>query len=176
MIIDKKKDISFTEFYLMEFFSNTLNKGAESIPEDNFHTLKELSNYLLAEDNVVDGLEKLAQYQGTSEFAIFLFDMVDRIQDFSPFSVVTNVADLAEDFINLYQLMIEDSDSVAALDSALSLFRKDDDTGRAGREAKQKKTKADTPLLSFAEFYQKEMDKYFDEALSEANLKDRRCC
>ena len=173
MMIDKLKDLSFTEFYLIEFFKNTLEKGAGSIPEDNYTTLEELSTHLLAEDNIVDGLEKLARYQGTSEFAIFLFDMVDRIQDLSPYTAYTSVTDLAEDFINLYQLMVEDSDSINALDSALELFR-----GKGGTADKKKKAKvqetAGEKLLSFEEFYKEEFDLQYQKALEAANLNDKK--
>ena len=53
-MIDKKKDISFAEFYLIEFFNLTLSKGVDAIPEENFSILKELSDYLLEEDNVIE--------------------------------------------------------------------------------------------------------------------------
>ena len=173
MKIDKIKDLSFTEFYLIEFFKNTLDKGAGSIPEDSYNTLEELSNHLLAEDNVIDGLEKLARYQGTSEFAIFLFDMVDRIQDLSPYTVFSNVSDLAEDFINLYQLMVEDSDSISALESALDLFRK---TGKASGKQISKKAGEDIAekLLSFDDFYRMELDRVYARALETSGLMDKR--
>jgi chemosensory pili system protein ChpA (sensor histidine kinase/response regulator) len=173
MIIDKFKDLSFTEFYLIEFFKNTLDKGAGSIPEENYITLKELSNHLLAENNVVDGLEKLARYQGTSEFAIFLFDMVDRIQDMSPYTMFSSVKEQAEDFINLYQLMVEDSDSVSALESALELFREKSKVPREDKKIKVEES-AEGELLSFKEFYQIEFDLKYLKILESTNLKDKK--
>ncbi len=173
MMIDKLKDLSFTEFYLIEFFKSTLDKGAGSIPEENYSTLEELSNHLLAEDNVVDGLEKLARYQGTSEFAIFLFDMVDRIQDLSPYTVFSSVPDLAEDFINLYQLMVEDSEIVSALESALELFREKSIVS-GSKEKIAVKEKPEEKLLSFTEFFQMEFDLRYNEALEAANLIDKK--
>jgi len=176
-MIDKKKDISFAEFYLIEFFNHTLSKGVEAIPKDNYEILKELSNYLLEEENVIDGLEKLAQYQGTSEFAIFLFDMVDRIQDFSPFMIYSTVPDLAEDFINLYQLMIEDPESISALNSALVLFREKEPKAEPEPvlpEQIEEVSKPEEELISFDEFYKQEIANQFDEALGLSELHDKR--
>ncbi|MEJ2543364.1 MAG: Hpt domain-containing protein [Calditrichaceae bacterium] len=173
MMIDKLKDLSFTEFYLIEFFKNTLEKGTGSIPEENYSTLEELSNHLLAEENIVDGLEKLARYQGTSEFAIFLFDMVDRIQDLSPYTVYSSVVDLAEDFVNLYQLMVEDSESISALGSALELFREKGQVSGKDEKAKAE-TGAGEKLLSFQEFYKTEFELQYNKALEAANLKDKK--
>jgi chemotaxis protein histidine kinase CheA/ActR/RegA family two-component response regulator len=188
-MIDKKKDISFAEFYLIEFFNLTLSKGVDAIPEENFSILKELSDYLLEEDNVIDGLEKLAQYQGTSEFAIFLFDMIDRIHDFSPFMIYSTVPDLAEDFINLYQLMIEDPESITALNSALALFR---EARTSKPEAAPKKiekeieieqetditpeptVQQDEELLTFDQFYHAEIERQFGDTLALFDLNEKK--
>ena len=65
-MIDKKKDISFAEFYLIEFFNHTLSKGVEAIPKDNYEILKELSNYLLEEENVSE-MDAVVAVTGRSE-------------------------------------------------------------------------------------------------------------
>jgi len=173
---DKKKDLTFAEFYLTEFFKHTLTKGNENIPAEYFEILEELSTYLLAEENLVNGLEKLAQYQGTSEFAIFLFDMIDRIQDYSPYSVYATVPDLAEDFINLYVLMIEDPESVSALQAALALFReKQPIKMEAVLEPVSEIEEPTHPedLLSVEEFLQIEMSRQMEETLGLMNLSEK---
>ena len=175
-MIDKKKDLTFAEFYLTEFFNNTLTKGGGNIPAEYYEILEELSTYLLAEENLVNGLEKLAQYQGTSEFAIFLFDMIDRIQDYSPYSVYATVPDLAEDFINLYVLMIEDPESVSALQAALALFREKQPMKKEAVLEPVSEIEEPThteDLLSVEEFLQIEMSKQMEETLELMELSDR---
>ena len=122
-MINMHKPISFTNFYLTEFFNKTIDKSKEVISPENFEKLKELSRYLVLSEDVISGLEKLAQYQGTNEFAIFLFDMIDHIDDYSPLIVYDTLPDLVEDFVNLYSLMIEDQESVKAVDDVINLFR-----------------------------------------------------
>ena len=70
-MIDYKNDISFSKFYLKEFFSHITKKSSEIISEKQQSVLDELSEYLLKEENIIEGLEKVAQFQGTNEIAIF---------------------------------------------------------------------------------------------------------
>lgn len=175
-MIDNKKDLTFAEFYLTEFFNHTLSRGHDNIQAEYFDILKELSTYLLAEKNLVNGLEKLAQYQGTSEFAIFLFDMIDRIQDYSATSVYATIPDLADDFINLYTLMVEDPESVSALQAALALFREKQTMKKEAvwePVSGMEEPASTEELLSVEEFLQIEISKQMEETLELMKLSDR---
>ena len=71
MDITSKEAISFNLFYLTEFLTITLSKIEGKIADSHFKLLKNISTYLVKEDNIVDGLEKLAKYQQTNDLAIF---------------------------------------------------------------------------------------------------------
>ncbi|MGD9897984.1 MAG: hypothetical protein AB7T22_02540, partial [Calditrichaceae bacterium] len=162
MISQKNLDIPFNIFFLVEFFENALEKGRSVIPEKHFAMLDELSGYLLQDENVIHGLEKLAQYQGTNEIAIFLFDMVERVNDYEPDMVYQTLPDLADDFVNLYNLMTEDQESITAINNVLEVFRLEypeeelEKTTPEFSEPEEKTKKQKEELLTFDHFYRLE--------------------
>jgi chemotaxis protein histidine kinase CheA/ActR/RegA family two-component response regulator len=170
-MIDYKNNISFSTFYLKEFFNHIIEKSPEIISEKHQSVLKELSDYLLKEENIIEGLEKVAQFQGTNEIAIFLFDMIDRVEDYAPDMVYATLPDLADDFLNLYNLLTEELESIEDIDKVLALFH--DKYG----EVKEKEIEAEAPvsyddeLLSFDEFYRREFDNHLDENLNDLKKK-----
>lgn len=129
MIAEKKMDmqtseaIPFNVFYLKEFFNATLAKMEGKVADSHCQTLKSLSTYLLKENTIVEGLEKVAKYQTTNDLAIFLFDMLERANDSGPVNVVDLIPGLAEDFVNLYSLMVEDEESVKTLNQVVKDFK-----------------------------------------------------
>jgi chemotaxis protein histidine kinase CheA len=125
-MIDSKEEILFSSFYVAELFNEALKKGSRVISKAHFGPLKEVCEYLLKEKRFITGLEKLAQFQGTNEFAIFLFDMMERIADYSPVMIYATFPELSDDFINLYQLMTEDKASIDALHSVIEQFHEAD--------------------------------------------------
>lgn len=170
-MIDYKNNISFSTFYLKEFFNHIIEKSPEIISEKHQSVLKELSEYLLKEENIIEGLEKVAQFQGTNEIAIFLFDMIDRVEDYAPDMVYATLPDLADDFLNLYNLLTEELESIEDIDKVLALFH--DKYG----EVKEKEIEVEAPvsyddeLLSFDEFYRREFDNHFDKNLNDLKKK-----
>jgi len=166
MNIPTKEAISFNLFYLIEFFNITLNKIEGKIAESHYQLLKDLCGFLLKEDTIVEGLEYIARYQTTNDLAIFLFDMIERVNEYGPFVIMNNLPDLADDFQNLYSLLIEDDDNVAALHGVVAEFRE-----KYGKQEKEKQleefvdlVKSDDgsaaeegPALMFREFYIKEL-------------------
>lgn len=121
--IPVKEAISFNLFYLIEFFNIALSKIEGKIAESHYNLLKDLSGYLLKEDTIVEGLEYIARYQTTNDLAIFLFDMIERVNDFGPQVIYNTLPDLADDFQNLYALLIEEDENVKALQKVVSEFR-----------------------------------------------------
>ena len=115
MDITSTEAISFNVFYLNEFLNITLKKIEGKVADSHFKLLKNISTHLVQEDNIIEGLEKLARFQQTNDLAIFLFDMVERANDYGPKVVYNTLPDLAEDFLNLYSLMVEDDDCVKIL-------------------------------------------------------------
>ena len=82
-MFDKNSAISFSTFYMLEFFRRTLEQGSGKIPEEQYEMLEELSGFISGKEDVLPGLEQLAQYAGTNELSIFLFDLSERINSYS---------------------------------------------------------------------------------------------
>lgn len=165
-MIEAKRDISFSTFYITEFFNEVLHKGANLIERPNLDVLEEVSGCLLKEPKFISGLEKLAQYQGTNEFAIFLFDMVERVSDYSPVMLYATLPDLAGDFVNFFNLMMEDKESVDDLETVLKQFKE--------VERAYQHKEIGLPEISFAEFYAQEAEKRLDEQLTQSFMSDQK--
>ncbi len=123
MDITSTEAISFNVFYLNEFLNITLKKIEGKVAKTHFEVLENISSYLVREENIVDGLEKLAKFQQTNDLAIFLFDMVERANDYGPKIVYNTLPDLADDFLSLYALMVEDDECVDTLQKVVDSFK-----------------------------------------------------
>lgn len=179
MNIPTKEAISFNLFYLIEFFNITLNKIEGKIADSHYNLLKDLCGYLLKEDTIVKGLEYIARYQTTNDLAIFLFDMMERVNDYGPVVIYNTLPDLADDFQNLYALLIEEEDNVTALQGVVGEFRE-----KFGELEKEKQLvefvdmvnteKVEhSPELSFKQFYLQELLNQIDSRLEKtAESKD----
>jgi len=104
-MIDKTLDMSFPTFYMVEFFTQARNKSKNKLSEEHYLLLDKLGEFILQEESVLPGLEQLAQYKGTNELSIFLFDMSERIGDYAPQMIYGTLTDLVEDFISLFLLL-----------------------------------------------------------------------
>ncbi len=124
MATPSSNEISFNTFYLTEFFNISIAKARNKIADSHLRLLKGLGAYLLKEDKIVDGLEQVARYQNSNDLAIFLFDMIERANDYGPKIVYNSLDDLAEDFVNLYTLMMEDEESVDTFKQIVEKFQK----------------------------------------------------
>ncbi|MGD9487810.1 MAG: Hpt domain-containing protein [Calditrichaceae bacterium] len=179
MISQKNLDIPFNIFFLVEFFENALEKGRSVIPEKHYSMLDELSGYLLQDEDVIHGLEKLAQHQGTNEIAIFLFDMVERVNDYEPDMVYQTLPDLADDFVNLYNLMTEDQESITAINKVLEDFRleqPEDQQKKESAEIVESETKAEgktEELFNFDHFYRLEFFGRLEKKFEALNDEDK---
>lgn len=161
-MIDKTSELSFNKFYLLEFFDKALAKGSSEIPDQHFHELKSLSGYIVQEENVIPALEKLARYQGLNEFALFLFDMIGRLEDYAPQMIYSTLPDLAEDFISVYSLMLEDEDCREDIKKVLEDFK----GHRTDKDGKEEKVAIERSI-SFEDFYKKEFLIRINEALDQ---------
>ncbi|RMH65156.1 MAG: response regulator [Calditrichaeota bacterium] len=123
MEFSQTAEIPFSDFYLIEFFKQSLKKLESQIAESQVNLLRELGQYLLKEGNLINGLEKVARQQYTNDLAISLFDVYERLSDLTPDQAYAGLDMAAEDFTNLYALMMEDKDSVAAIQEIVAQFR-----------------------------------------------------
>lgn len=165
MNIPTKESISFNLFYLIEFFQITLERIEGNIADSHFQLLSRLCNYLVEDSSIIGGLEKVARYQNTNDLAIFLFDMMEKAEDFGAEYVYKTLPDLSEDFQNLFSLLMEDEETVAALKNLVGDFQE-----KSGNEKKEKQLEEfidmvkpvkdfanSEPSVPFKDFYNKEL-------------------
>lgn len=179
MDIPSQEQIPFNTFYLIEFFKLTLEKIKGKVADSHYKLLEKLSSYLLKENTIVEGLESVAQYQNTNDLAIFLFDMIERANDYGPKIVYNTLPDLAEDFHNLYSLMMEDDECIKTMQKIVSDFQtkfgeieKEKQLEEFMEMAVNKDERIPDDTLTFEEYYKKEMLANFDKRLLEQNFSD----
>ncbi len=187
MNIPTKESISFNLFYLIEFFQITLKRVQDKIADSHFQLLNDLFNYLIKDGKIIEGLEKVARYQNTNDLAIFIFDMIEKADDFGAEYVYKTLPDLAEDFQNLFSLLIEDEETINALQNIVNDFKE-----VYGNEQKEKQLEefidmvkpedemvaedelvAEEPGVPFPEFYIKELLKQISIKSEQEPDKDR---
>jgi chemosensory pili system protein ChpA (sensor histidine kinase/response regulator) len=77
--------------------------------------IDELFTLLSEQDEMTDGISKLAQEQASGELSIFLFDIFDRAQDYPPVELVDALPDIAEDFVSGLTLMLEEEETLNSI-------------------------------------------------------------
>ncbi len=175
-MLDKQMEISFPTYYLTEFFSKTLESGADKIPEDQYDLLQELGALFTLNPDVMEALEKLAQYQGTNELSIFLFDLSERLQEYPAQKSIDSMPNLVEDFINLFRLMMDENESVRDLGSVLDYFRAQKPVSEVPVTEEPEpviEENADEETLSFSEFYFRDCAQTEERFLNTYDPQDR---
>jgi len=109
------RHITFNRFYVLEFLQAIRGKISEVLAPGHAELMTQFIDNLKSEDDIEYGIEKLAREQGTGELSIFLFDIVDRIEDYPPTVAFDALPDIAEDFVNVLSVMLEDESTVEAL-------------------------------------------------------------
>ncbi len=165
-MFDKNSAISFSTFYMVELFRRALEEGSGKIPEEQYEMLEELSGFISGNDDVLPGLEQLAQYAGTNELSIFLFDLSERLNNYPSDKSIRSLSTLVEDFVNLFTLMMEEKESVRDLGSVLNYFRAQIPLEAPTTEAVEEIEEAEEKL-SFEAFYQKEFLRRLEDSLRE---------
>ena len=82
----KQEQMNFREFYINEFFDQVRERTKPDYPVQNYQLIDELFNLLSKQEEITEGIGKLAEQQASSELSIFLFD----IFNFHLFEVVVN--------------------------------------------------------------------------------------
>jgi len=171
-MFDTQNKISFSTFYLVEFFRQSAELGRSEIPEDQFEMLAELGGYLTSDDDVLSGIEKLARYKGTNELSIFFFDLTERSQENPAQQSYDGLSNQVEDFINLFSLMMEEKESVRDLGRVLDYFRVQKPVTEE-EVSLPKDLQEETETLSFSAFYEMEIQRIFDLVLKDVNKEHR---
>lgn len=121
--MEKHTEINFSRFYLIEFFSNIAEQTGQKLKKEDAEKIFELLDHIKAQSDLVTGLEMLAREHGTSELTIFLFDIMDRISDYPPTLVYDSLPEMAEDFVNTLIIMLEEEQTMEAIDKVNGKFR-----------------------------------------------------
>jgi len=127
----KIESISFSEFYINEFFDQVREKTRTEYEEENYKLVDELFTLLSSQNEITDGISKLAEEQASSELSIFLFDIYDRAQDYPPSELVDALPEIAEDFVSGLSIMLEEENEILnSIDRVVKNLRGETDAGR----------------------------------------------
>jgi len=145
MNIPKEKALSFNIFYMIELFGLALEKLKGRTDQEKYELMDKLASKLINYDSIVEGLEGLAREQNTNDLAIFLFDLIERANDYGLKVVYNSLPELASDFVDLYVLLLEEEPNLQAIRRVV---------GVAAEEAEE---------ISFNDFYRQELEKSIDK-------------
>jgi chemotaxis protein histidine kinase CheA/CheY-like chemotaxis protein len=111
----KRDRISFSEFYIYEFFDHVREKTRETYDQENYIVIDELFTLLTEQEEITEGIGKLAQEQASGELSIFLFDIFDRAQDYPPTELVDALPEIADDFVSGLSIMLEEEETLHSI-------------------------------------------------------------
>ncbi len=160
-MIKQEKAISFNAFFIVEFMRKVLEKARMRFTPHVVEILEDLAESLNKAEDPILVLEKLARFQETNDMSIFLFDMLDRVEKISPRETMNNMDALSDDFINLYALMTEDSETMTAMEVLTADLKKMFKSSPKKKQPSKKKRTVGGKLsrekaISFDEFYRQE--------------------
>lgn len=121
----EKEEISFNKFYLHEFYDAVNENAKLRFADKQYSALNSLISNLKSEKEYSAGLEILAAEHGTSELSIFLFDIMDRINDYPPTIVFDSMPEMVDDFVNTLEVMLEEVTTLESLEKVNNSFIKD---------------------------------------------------
>ena len=163
----EKEEISFSKFYLCEFYDAVDQNAKLRFADKQYTALSSLISNLKSEKDYSSGLELLAREHGTSELSIFLFDIMDRINDYPPTVVHDSMPEMVDDFVNTLEIMLEEKETLESLEKVNTSFNKDksliDDISP---EEVQKIQKIEEQSVNFLEFIEREFFDVLDQELS----------
>ena len=118
----ESRQINFTQFYIREFFNRVQSGIAQKLSTDEANLVTELIRHLSQQDQVTNAIARVAEEQGSGELSIFLFDIVDRIEDYAPTAAYQSLQETVDDFITGLTLMVEEEDLRSAIQKVNSKF------------------------------------------------------
>ncbi|MCK4559467.1 MAG: Hpt domain-containing protein [Calditrichia bacterium] len=113
--MSKRDRISFNEFYICEFFDHVREKTRETHDQENFQVIDELFTLLSEQEEITEGIGKLAQERASGELSIFLFDIFDRAQDYPPTELVDALPEIADDFVSGLSILLEEEGTLHSI-------------------------------------------------------------
>jgi chemotaxis protein histidine kinase CheA len=104
----ESKRINFSQFYIREFFSRVQSVLPQKLAAEEAKLVNELIQHLDEQEQVTNAIARVAEEQGSGELSIFLFDIIDRVEDYLPTTAYQGLPETVNDFVNGLALMVEE--------------------------------------------------------------------
>ncbi len=118
----ESKLINFTQFYIREFFNRVHSSLPQKLAAEETKLVRELIQHLGQQEQVTNAIARIAEEQGSGELSIFLFDIIDRIEDYLPSSAYQGLPETVNDFVTGLALMVEEESLRTAIKNVNSKF------------------------------------------------------
>jgi len=165
MVIQEK--IKFSQFYLHEFYNAVEQNAKTKFAEKQYAALNKLISNLKSEREDSSGIELLAREHGTSELSIFLYDIMDRINEYAPTVVYDSMPEMVDDFVNTMEVMLEEENTLESLIKINNSFGQN--IPEVDTESLEDKPVEDIPKIEYinlADFINIEFRKVFQNELN----------
>ena len=154
--MSKRDRISFSEFYIYEFFDHVREKTRETYDIENFQIIDELFTLLSEQEEITEGIGKLAQEQASGELSIFLFDIFDRAQDYPPTELVDALPEIADDFVSGLSIILEEEGTTHAIKLVNNELK------GSTAEVREEIPVEDTPIVQHKEKVEEEIHSFIE--------------
>ena len=162
-----KEEMNFSKFYLHEFYDAVDQNAKLRFADKQYTALNSLISNLKSEKDYFSGLEVLAGEHGTSELSIFIFDIMDKINDYPPTVVYDSMPEMVDDFVNTLEIMLEEEETLDSLLKVNAFFNKDKSSfGEILSEVKEKPKVTKENTINFLEFIDREFFEVLGQELS----------
>ena len=111
--------VSFETYYFHQLLDTIRERAEAAYPADAVPYVQRLLQTLESASDVQAGIEQLALSQTTSDLAIFFSDIVEQLGAVDPDTAVARVPNRADDFLEIFQLILQDPQWREAMDASL---------------------------------------------------------
>ncbi len=101
----KNNPVNFETFYYHRLLEKIKEMGQDKLEAPQRKNLEHFVNFLLSDENPLEGIEKMARIPGTSDLSIFFMDLIENIKSFDPDEAVEKIEEYARDFLEMYALL-----------------------------------------------------------------------
>ncbi len=141
----ESKLINFSQFYIREFFNRVHSSLPQKLATEETKLVRELIQHLGQQEQLTNAIARIAEEQGSGELSIFLFDIIDRIEDYSPSAAYQGLQETVNDFVTGLALMVEEESLSTAIKNVNGKFAAESkkEVTRIKKPAAAKKVKAE---------------------------------
>ena len=107
--MDYRHPVDYETYYFTEILERINRKASQELPAEYLADLITFLNFMKAADTPREGVEKLARISGTSDFAIFFADILDKLPEENPEESVQRIEEYASDFLTMFVELSQDA-------------------------------------------------------------------